>query len=687
MKKSLLLLALTILSNLAAVTAQTLFEAPDTVCINQPVHLNSKIFGAESYYWGFCSGDISNAPTGNYMGNSYGFHSPSNIDIIKDVDGKYYGFVLNASTDELLRLNFGASLANVPTVTNFGNLDNGLPHHPTSLYIVRDSANAKWFVFVSGGYTASESTIGRVDFGASLSNPAPNVANFGLLGGNFNGPRGIFVAKDANSQWYGYVVNRNDNNLIRMNFGFNVSFTPSIVNLGNPGGALNGPTDMAAVKDGTNWYLFATNYVDDAIVRVDLGTQLESAAPAGTNLGNFVFRVLKPSSISLTKDCGSIFAYITDSTTSQLISLEMTSAVGPYTAVNYAILGGMNFPSGISSIMRDKDDLYAFAVNTGDSSLTRLDISHCTNTTIPSFTEVTPPVYTYNQPGLYNVYYVINDGRPDMQVECKEIRVLPIPNIVMNTNNTICQRDVLNLYAVSNSADSFKWSPYYNIDTTYNNNDTVKVWPDFTTQYNVQIFYPTGCIVDTHFNVNVIKVSADAGPDRSIADGADVTLGGPNTSLNDYFNSPFTYTWIPNTFMATGEDKAPFPTINPTNDITYYLEVRTESGCVDRDTVTITLNCGDIYVPNAFRPTSGNAINVGASSTFGILNHNIIQLNYFKIYDRWGKEVFTTTNPSEKWDGYVDTKLAQEGVYVYIIDGFCASGKPVHKQGNVTLLR
>src|SRR5436305_11613799 len=104
MKKYLLLFGALLLFVFNSVNAQTLrpspdslFLAPDTVCVRQPVTLlpDTAAFNALSYYWGFCSGFFNNAPTGVNLVNNFGFHIPTNIDIAYD-SGNYYGFVLNS---------------------------------------------------------------------------------------------------------------------------------------------------------------------------------------------------------------------------------------------------------------------------------------------------------------------------------------------------------------------------------------------------------------------------------------------------------------------------------------------------------------------------------------------------------------------------------------------------------------
>ena len=710
MKKCLLLLAILIVSQSNKLKAQTLISGPDTVCVNQPIKLSTNDTNQQSYYWGFCSGSLNEIPTwvppiGTNLGDSFLFHLPANIDIVED-SGNYYGFVVNAETTEFIRLNFGNSLNNIPTTSYFGNFVHGLPVNPTSLFILKDTFSHNWYIFVSGGYTAATSTLARIDFGPHLSNPHPQIANFGNYAGVLNGPKGIFVAQDANNNWYGYLVNHNTNELIHLDFSFNVSNTPLMANYGTgvsatyPAGySLDFPTDLAAIEDNGNWYMFVTNEGSNTVTQLFLGTGFDTAATAITansvtisdghglvSSNSFNYRVNIPSAISINKDCGNIYAYITDSTTNQLIGIQMnlvapgSPGASSYSAVDYTnVIPTLHHPSGISSILREGDDLYGYICNAQDSSLTKIVFKQCTNASIPSYAEVNPPVYSYDTPGVYNVYFVVNQGLPSMEVDCKTITVIPPPPIYMNNDTTLCQGDTIKIHAVSTMADSIRWTTTYNIDTTNMYRDSVKVYPNYTTTYGVTLYYPFGCIVDTTLKVNVINVVADAGPDRYIGDGATTILGGPNTSLGYY-----TYQWTP--YLYLSDSTVPNPTAFPPNNQTYYLTV-TASGegysCVSKDTVIVRVNCADIALPNAFAPTSNNS----ATAKFGILNKEIAQLNYFRIYNRWGEMVYQTTDPTQGWDGTYNGQTAPVDVYVWVVDAFCASGLEIKKSGNVSLLR
>jgi gliding motility-associated-like protein len=276
-----------------------------------------------------------------------------------------------------------------------------------------------------------------------------------------------------------------------------------------------------------------------------------------------------------------------------------------------------------------------------------------------------------------------------MQVACKDITVLPPPTIYMNNNLTICEGDTARLYMISTLADSIRWTTTYNIDTVYTAVDSVRVFPLANTTYNVKLYYPFGCIVDTTVNISVVKVQADAGPDRYIKDGATTVLGGPDNSINNepfiFATNKYIYHWSPYQFMM--DSTVPNAVVSPPYDFTYYLTVMQQVSdsrtCIAHDTVVVRLNCGDIYAPNAFNPTSNNSV----ANRFGILNKEISKLNYFRIYNRFGQLVFQTTDPTQKWDGMFNGSLAEEGVYVWEADAFCLSGKEFKKTGNVTLFR
>ena len=674
MNRRLLLTILTLLSTTVLLQAQTLFTAPDTVCIRQDVTVQATNTKASNYYFGFCSGYLQNVPVGTNLGVGFGLTTPSAVEAMKDGNGNYYAFIANGSLGTITRLDYGTSLSNTPTPVNLGTLNNTIPAQVSSMYLFQDGG--KWYMFIAGGTTGANSAVARLDFGTSLGN-VPNSVLFGNLNNLLAAPRGICVAKDGGN-YYGYLVNSITDELIRLDFGLNISLTPTAVTVGNLGGQLSGPSDIAMVQSQPtgNWYLYITNYTNSSLIEAALGNSLANA-PTANNLGNFNGRILGPSAITRVADCGADYFFITDALSNELTRVDVAAFGGPYSATNLGPIGaGFNQPSDISRLIREHDNIYSLVTNPADNTLSLISYNQCSNASIASATVANPAPFQYAQPGLYNIFLSQDEGLPSAVTQCKQIRVLPIPDIVISNDTLICQGDTAKLYVSSFLADSIAWSPNYNVSTTQGN--FVEATPDYSSTYYISINYTYGCIVDTFIHVNVSKNKADAGPDRTIFDGASTVLGGPLTTVG----TGFSYKWFPaqyinNEFIAT-------PTVNPANNLTYYLQVTNAMGCVDVDTVIVKVECNDLNLPNAFAPESQNAT---GANRFGILNSQIVQLNYFRVFDRWGHLVFETTDVSQQWDGTVDGKKAEMGVYVWEADGFCTTGKRYTRSGNVTLIR
>ena len=621
-------------------------------------------------------GYLQNNPVVSNRTTNGALSTPSGIDVAKD-GNNYYAFAVNHANNNLIRFNFGTSLGNTPIISNLGSITNTVPAAANALYIIQDSG--KWYIFVAGGTDANSSTLARFDFGATLAN-LPNGVNMGNPGKLLNAPRGLFVSSEAGN-YYGFVVNSGagGNNIVRFNFGNNISLTPTAVSLGNIGN-LSGPSDIAAAYDNGSWYFLIPNQTSSTLSRIVLGNSLANA-PIGNNLGTLNGTLFGPSAISLVKDCGGYYAFITDAVSSELTRVQINNIGSSTPATDFLSkdLFGFNrafsTPSDISRVIRDHDNLFAYVVNAGTDSLTQVGFPQCTNTTIASSTSKTPPSVVYNTPGLYNVYLSINEGLPTAQMQCKQLRVLAIPPITLTDDTLICQGDTVKLVAQSARVISYTWSPNYNISGT--SGTTVFAYPAYTVKYMLHIPYTYGCIVDTSITITVKKIQADAGPDRTLGDGASTILGGPNTSLG----LQYTYRWTPDQFITNNSTATTIA--NPAYDLTYYLTVSDTGNCVARDTVIVHIGCNGINLPNAFTPDGRDNTN----TRFGLLNRQIVQLNYFRIFDRWGREVFHTTDITNQWDGTVNGSPAPMGVYVWEADGFCTAGQRISRSGNVTLLR
>jgi hypothetical protein len=83
-----------------------------------------------------------------------------------------------------------------------------------------------------------------------------------------------------------------------------------------------------------------------------------------------------------------------------------------------------------------------------------------------------------------------------------------------------------------------------------------------------------------------------------------------------------------------------------------------------------------IFVPSAFNPSGINKEFVPVTTYLELDNYE------FRVFNRWGQEVFATRNINEGWTGVG----ADAGVYVYLVKFTSTQGVKIEKRGTVTLL-
>ncbi len=405
--------------NLTTVAAS--FTAPDTVCINTPVNIMNTSTNATSYYWNFCVADINAAPTGTNLGNVGGLlQRPVYIDYVYE-GGNYYGFLTNNFPGKLLRLDFGNSLLNNPTVTDLGTVGGTIPNNTEGIQVVKNEG--KWYVIIVGGEVPSSiPSIVKIELGPTITNNTPVGTNWGNLG-NLAYPHDLYVFSD-NGNWYGFTVNTGNNTITRFDFTTSFSNTPIATNLGNIGN-LSGPTGLHPIKDNNVWYLFVTNATSSSLTRLNFGTSLLNT-PTGQNLGNINGLFHTSWDIYIMKFCGKITGFVIngDSGYNDLIKLDFNNnLLNTPTAVSFGNVGNCSFPHCISKIFRVGPDLYSFIPNVNNNTLTRLRFTGCTNSSIPNSSAQTPPPVTYSTPGTYNINLTVDDGLPTQSTFCKQVVV------------------------------------------------------------------------------------------------------------------------------------------------------------------------------------------------------------------------------------------------------------------------
>lgn len=673
MSKKLLWVASSILGLLSfsgsaiAQTEPDLFELPDSVCAGSYLSPTNVVEGASNYSWSFCAPDLFAAPDGTNTGALPSLNDAGGMVLLRQ-NNVSFTYHLNSNGD-LIRSRYLQGLEGAPSlITTVGQVDN-----PRGLYAVQDENN-EYHIFTLSGTNRSNSKIIRFDFANGIQTMPTDTADLGVFP-ELNSPKQLLIAKDSNN-WYGFTFDQNDS-LIKLSFGNDLLSTPTLTVLGNIDNKFSGVSGLTGITELGNWHLFVTNRSSSTIDRISFGNSLNNI-PFVINLGDFNSSIKRPVGIAITKGCEAYYGYVINYGTNSLVTLkwDAQSIANQPISLNQGNIGGLNQPVSLSGILEEEGTLFMFDVNI-DNSISKLMFRPCTNSTIAHSEEQNPPPFAYNEPGIYTVYLTINQGLPNVETDCRQITISSHPAITISNDTLICEGDQIRLNALSLGADSILWSPDYKIDTL--RGKFVNVQPDYTTSYFVTTYFAPNCIVPDTIDVTVSKIKADAGPDRVIKDGSTTILGGPETTTG----AQYTFLWTPD-IGITQSTGTSITQARPPFDITYYLHVSNMDGCAAIDSVNVKVPCDDIHLPNAFTPGSANR----QTNQFGLLNEQFVKINYFKIYDRWGKEVFSTTNPNGKWDGMVDGKEAPMGVYVWEVDANCANTlQRYRKTGTVTLIR
>lgn len=297
----------------------------------------------------------------------------------------------------------------------------------------------------------------------------------------------------------------------------------------------------------------------------------------------------------------------------------------------------------------------------------------------------------------------------------KEISIKYNPNPFPGTtafDTTICYGDSVKLiprYNAQNDVNaSFTWTSSKNLINDPTNINNAIVFPNSTQDFFLSIKNPLcpNALLDT-FNVSVyaqmkIDLKDDKGAslrDPSIQDlmSDQAYVYNANTFNIDNNPSTFNYNWTivdplgyPTTRFVTNNNIATLTPLKPAdftkmNFVTILLKsVNQNTGClVERKIIARIFNGpAQIFVPTAFTPN-----NDGLNDTFKPFIPGVV-LKTFRIFNRFGKVIFETSDSNASWDGTYNGVPQNPGTYVWQATGTGRDGNAIKSQkGTVTLIR
>lgn len=310
------------------------------------------------------------------------------------------------------------------------------------------------------------------------------------------------------------------------------------------------------------------------------------------------------------------------------------------------------------------------------------------------------PYFVYAQPGTYTVQLIAGGGQSLCNAAAVDTATLQIqvsypPAVTVDPQqSTICLGDTLEITA--SGANTYTWLPQNGLLDA--SGGTAFVSPGSNQQYVVS-GTENGCsdtasayiavnplpmlMGDTAFTCEDIPVSVSVS-------GASTFSWSPSLGLSSTTGATvFANPGVTSTYTVTGVDAI----TQCSNTALVIVTVDNAfCGCTDASALNYSdialiddgsclYNKPFIEVPNVFTPNTD-----GANSLFYIKTANTTSID-LTIINRWGEEVFKGSGINPAWDGTINGKLANEGVYFfnYTIEG--VNGEIYTGHGFVQLVR
>ncbi len=141
------------------------------------------------------------------------------------------------------------------------------------------------------------------------------------------------------------------------------------------------------------------------------------------------------------------------------------------------------------------------------------------------------------------------------------------------------------------------------------------------------------------------------------------------------------YEWSPSYGLNNTTIPRPITTLD--RDMIYTVTGKTAAGCQGTATVSVKVFEGpEIYVPTAFTPNGDNINDILTAKPIGIKTYN-----YFRIYNRWGQLMFSTTDFSKGWDGTIKGISQTTGTYLWMAEGIDFKGRTINRKRSTLLIK
>ncbi len=307
--------------------------------------------------------------------------------------------------------------------------------------------------------------------------------------------------------------------------------------------------------------------------------------------------------------------------------------------------------------------------------------------------------HTFLKDGIYNVKLTATNGCSDTSAyQSVTVFAQPVVSFTSDAKNA-CSLLTVNFKNQTPGNNTYNWDFGDGGSSTLANPQ--HTFTARTNPFTVTLIAKNalGC-ADTMVKKDYIRVTLP--PKAAFAARPDSVIVYPNYSFrfaDNSTNNPILWKWSFGDGAGASKQN-PEHTYRDTGIYKVKLIVYNLQGCADTVThnVQITGTPGQLFVPNAFMPTS----RFNELVTFKVKGSGLKTWR-MRIFNKWGQVIWETTKltgrgePAEGWDGMMNGAPAPQGVYIWQIEGTYLNGNewtgmsynngPPNRQGVIHLIK
>jgi len=473
----------------------------------------------------------------------------------------------------------------------------GFTQCPTSNFIVTDICMGQNVEFQN---SSSGATQYLWDFCFDAINATPVVAQTVSISSPFH-----FFNFMAADNWVGFAPS--GSNLVRFDFGVDITSLPSSENLGNIESAFVTPIDIRIIEESGLYYGLLIDFGNSKLFRLEFGNDI-SSTPMLTDLGN-LGQIVSPLSMDYIEVNGSKVIMV-GQLDGSVVQISYGSSILDTPLVNkYNVTGGNRIND--ISLIQICNTIYSFSTNFTNNQITILafDDGPASNPTSESFV-ITELDETLGLSAFYTggeVTVFVQDFNTTGNVVRLDFGSdLSSPPISSNFGNLAGNGSLWGLHIISDA------STYHGFSINRSNNQLHQLSFPYVcpaSQKNSSDFEPTGISFSTSgvFNISLsaydndgnensiiksITVTSDTAPDISFSSDGNVCIDNPVAFASVNVSGDITYSWD---FDNDGIEDSDLE--NPTfdysalgvDDYLVKLTVTNMAGCTNTTTSPITL--------------------------------------------------------------------------------------------------